>query len=567
MKDTKKFKDYINKIFINYTILLIGLILILFITSLYLNFRNTVIRVNDLYNEGLANFLDEEFNKHKESLSALGDDTFIKSAINDGNYLMNANMLLYKYCNANNIRANFVLADKDFNIITTNFYNIESNLSRIKKSIENLSYYLLKDSNTVDMTLDIFDYNGRPKPNLLFGKPIVEDNKRLGYLLFYIREDDLKNYVGLKDVDSIALTDRFNNIFYTTNESLADNMGKFKLEKDGKRFVSFNEKNYYIKQNSIQNGNINVITMTSISRHQEFFKVGILAALIISIVILILIMWLSPVVAKRSLHSFDSLIYAVSLMKEGNMDYRIESKTFEEFQIIYDEFNSMTYQIQNLIKRNEEIAERKRLTEIKHLESQYNPHFLFNVLEMLKYEILFDPKRAANMVVSFANLMRYNIYYGSVEVPLKTDISYLEDYLKIQKMRFNTRLDYSIEVDDALLNNIVPKLILQPIVENSIKYGIENTNHLEITIQIDKYGNDIRILIIDNGRGIEKHKLEEIINNLQNESATPNSIGLYNVHRVIKLLYGDEYGIDIESDKNGTKVKILIPIMGVVEDV
>ena len=278
-------------------------------------------------------------------------------------------------------------------------------------------------------------------------------------------------------------------------------------------------------------------------------------------------MWLSPVVAKRSLHSFDSLIYAVSQMKEGNIDYRIESKTFDEFQIIYDEFNSMTSQIENLIKRNEEIAERKRLTEIKHLESQFNPHFLFNVLEMLKYEILFDPKRASDMVVSFANLMRYNIYYGSVEVPLKTDISYLEDYLKIQKMRFNSRLDYSIEVDDALLDNMVPKLILQPIVENSIKYGIENTNHLDIAIRIDKYENDIRVLIIDNGIGIEKHKLEGIINTFQNESAAPNSIGLYNVHRVIKLLYGDEYGVDIESDKNGTKVKILIPIIGVVKNV
>src|SRR5690606_33382618 len=127
--------------------------------------------------------------------------------------------------------------------------------------------------------------------------------------------------------------------------------------------TSFDDRNYYFLENYILNDEIKVISMISIDNHRQSLIIGVIALIGISILVLILATWLSPRIVNSSLQSLDSLLYAVNQMKEGNLDYKIEAKTFDEFQIINDEFNNMTSQIQNLIKRNEETAERKRLAE------------------------------------------------------------------------------------------------------------------------------------------------------------------------------------------------------------
>src|SRR5699024_9980490 len=222
---------------------------------------------------------------------------------------------------------------------------------------------------------------------------------------------------------------------------------------------------------------------------------------------------------------------------------------------------NMTSKIEILIKDKDEIAERKRKMEIKQLENQFNPHFVYNVIEMLRYEIIFDPKLASDLIVSFANLMRYNSNYGKLEVSLKTDINYIEAYLSLQKRRFNKRLDYSIELDKDIWDFKIPKLILQPIIENSIKHGIENTDRLKIDIYIKRHNDNIKIVVKDNGQGIDYNRLLYLRKVLDSDEA-PNHIGLYNVHRIIKLLYGDSYGLSIDSKVGqGTKIFLKIPII------
>lgn len=141
----------------------------------------------------------------------------------------------------------------------------------------------------------------------------------------------------------------------------------------------------------------------------------------------------------------------------------------------------------------------------------------------------------------------------------------MENYLKLQKMRYDDRLQYNISIDESLLDYEIPKLLFQPIVENSIKYSMESTNLLNIEIEIKKVGNDISIKVEDNGPGIDKQEYERIQDILEDENAEPLNIGLYNVHRTIKLLYGNDYGLKVESSQWGTKVVLLIPIRGGVD--
>jgi two-component system sensor histidine kinase YesM len=165
------------------------------------------------------------------------------------------------------------------------------------------------------------------------------------------------------------------------------------------------------------------------------------------------------------------------------------------------------------------------------------------------------------MVVSLANLMRYNIKNGNEQVTLKTDLEHVKVYLELQKMRYNTRLNYSIRVEKGLMGCKVPKFIFQPIVENSIKHGIDSTKSLSIKVSVNSDGNDIKIIVEDDGQGIKKEEMVNLVNMLTDENpASDCRIGLYNAHRVIRLLYGKNYGLEISSNYGiGTKITLTIP--------
>ena len=198
--------------------------------------------------------------------------------------------------------------------------------------------------------------------------------------------------------------------------------------------------------------------------------------------------------------------------------------------------------------------------ELKHLEEQFNPHFVFNVLETLRYEILIDGKKASEMVVAFANLLRYSINYGNTRVELQKDIEYINDYLLLQKMRYNRRLTYHIEIPEELLNCRVPKLLLQPVVENSLKYAGEQKKYIDIRIRALRQENALVLTVEDNGDGIDEERLEELRRRLYLEQEDPAHIGLYNVHRTVRLLYGEPWGLEIRSRLHErTEVTIRLP--------
>ena len=248
------------------------------------------------------------------------------------------------------------------------------------------------------------------------------------------------------------------------------------------------------------------------------------------------------------------------MMGRGNMDYRLKSQVFDEFQMLNDAFRNMVIQREELMLHNNELAERKRIMEIKQLEEQFNPHFIFNVLETLRYEIAIDSQKASEMVMAFANLMRYSIYYGSTIVPLQTDVEYINDYLLLQKMRYNRRLNYHIDIPEELMDLRIPKLLLQPVVENSLAHGMTDKHSVSVTITARMEDSTLVLCVEDNGSGISREKLTELREALEQEDIYREHIGLYNSHRVVRLLYGPSYGLTIESSPgNGTRVSVTLP--------
>jgi len=554
----QKFSDFMRKTFFYYAIGF-SIVLFLLLALIFMFTYQQSTKANKIFNADVSDFFGREMQEYRESIQTFSEDPAFAEAVLKKENLNEINQRLYSFQHNQGIKSYFVLINTDLEIVSTNLY--ENNKELLLKN------YLIKDLSSKLNRKEILqgvhdlDFYSPQQSTFYLAGAIRSNNDVVGYLVFFL--EDIGNQIRLKDVDSLIIFDQFDNVIYTTKKSFINNYGKLTIEPEKSNYLQFEGSYFYIHTGNVEE-NIYVTTLTSIDNFRRLGVVSIIFAIGLNAIIIFLVYIASPKLIRSTLQSFDSLTYAVQQYKLGKLDYRMETiDTYEEFKNIYEEFKKMIDQINSLIEKNNEIAERKREMEIKHLENQFNPHFVFNVLELLKYEILLEPEKAANIVVSLAYLMRYNVNYGNLEVPLDTDLSYIKDYLTLQKMRYTHRLDYTFQVDEKLLKYKIPKLLLQPIIENSIKHNINDTYHLQVEIEIKQEEENMIMIVKDDGPGIAPERLNMIRDLLDNKSGESQHIGLFHAQRIVQLLYGEEYGLEIESEVgSGTKVTIKIPLLG-----
>ena len=201
------------------------------------------------------------------------------------------------------------------------------------------------------------------------------------------------------------------------------------------------------------------------------------------------------------------------------------------------------------------------LATVQILESQFNPHFLFNTLESIRYMIKFGPGEAEKMLVSLSRMLRYSIQNGKDVVTVKEEMDFISRYLQVMLYRYGDRLRYSIDLEEGSRGASIPRMTLQPIVENSIKYGFgEDRDCLEIRISTRIQKGVLSVIIADDGVGIRPELLEELKANLDQGQNQTDHIGIYNVHKRIRLVYGSRYGVGIDSKiEEGTVVTLRVP--------
>lgn len=556
-----KFKDYMKHSFIQYALILISFIFLLFILSMLINFKLFAIKPNKVCNETISNFLEEQYKIYYENINDLSQNDIIKDFIVNKKNDENVFRLLYDFSNGQSIESNFILLDKNENIKVTNLYKANALTFANSTDVKYIINRLNKEKDKIFAITNRTQYDNGQKSDYLFAKCIMDNDIIIGYLIFQLKESSLKNFIIDIHANIVVITDNFDNVIYSNNSNIIEFTGKYKPNMNSNNVTQINRKSYYTVINNKQNNNINIITMTSIYMQQKFLIFGIIFICIIGFLVIILVVFLANKMTNKNIKAVNTLLETINECVNDNLQYRINLDTFVEFKMLYIKFNNMITKVQYLIDKNKEISERKRIMEIKHLEGQLNPHFVFNVLETLHYQILLDPQQASKMLVSFSKLMRYNINYGSNEVKLLTDIEYVKNYLMIQKVRYNSRLDYCIDINKELMHCNIPKLIMQTIVENSLVHGMKDSDCLTIKIKGEIVENKIELTVEDNGQGIKESDMEKLLNILNGEDAMPEHIGLYNVNKAIKLMYGDIYGLDIYSKYEfGTKAIMKIPI-------
>jgi two-component system sensor histidine kinase YesM len=258
------------------------------------------------------------------------------------------------------------------------------------------------------------------------------------------------------------------------------------------------------------------------------------------------------------------ILKLVAIMKEiksGNLKLRAEFNTKGEIGMLGDGFNALMDKINGLLEEIYNEQKAKRENEFKLLQSQIKPHFLYNTIETIISFIKLGLKENAMMTAKYlAGFYRISLSKGNDIITIKDEMNLIDNYLSIQKLRYVEYLDYRLEFDEEILKYQIPKLTLQPLVENSIYHGLkqkEDKGMLVIKGYFEQ--NAIKIEVFDDGVGMSEEQIARVLDRLVNERKSTD-FGIHSVDSRLKLLYGDEYGLNIESRiAEYTKVTVRLP--------
>lgn len=282
-------------------------------------------------------------------------------------------------------------------------------------------------------------------------------------------------------------------------------------------------------------------------------NVMLLAIFIIVILSFIVGIFISYGFSKHLFKPFDELIYRMSRVSAGDMETRISLPTYgPDFQQVSQGFNIMVEHIDELMKKIYEEQRQLKEIEFKALQSQINPHFLYNTLESIHWQaLLCGHHEISTMVKALAGFYRISLSKGEAIIPLKSEAEHVDNYMTIQEIRYKEKMESYIDIPEEFFDVNIPKMTLQPLVENAIYHGLrgrEAKGFIKITAERD--GNDIIVKTIDNGTGMAAEQISRLNQTLEDNDPSVG-YGVRNVHQRIKLFLGSPYGLYYESNEYG----------------
>lgn len=290
---------------------------------------------------------------------------------------------------------------------------------------------------------------------------------------------------------------------------------------------------------------------------------------LLCILIAALAVYAAVTLTIRAFHNITrpvkSLCDLTEKVSEGDFSVRAGETNIREIQVLADSFNNMTGEIGTLVDRIKEKEKNLHLMETRLLQEQINPHFLYNTLDAIVW--LAEDNRNRDviaMVTYLSNFFRTTLAQGKDFVSVKAEKSHIESYLKIQGFRYQDIMEYEIAMEDNISEYVIPKLLLQPLVENALYHGVKKKRgKSRIFVQGYCEGGDLIFKVNDTGKGMSKGTLLALRENIAKrvDQKENDSFGLANVNQRIKYYYGEEYGLEIESEENvGTEITIRLPV-------
>ncbi|WP_342422435.1 sensor histidine kinase [Paenibacillus sp. FSL E2-0178] len=294
--------------------------------------------------------------------------------------------------------------------------------------------------------------------------------------------------------------------------------------------------------------------------------------LLIVISALIIVSTLIASIVSQTISSpLKKLIREMRQVEVGNFRGMVNVSSYQEINILVASFNRMVRRIEELIERVKLSSVSEKNAELHALQSQVNPHFLYNTLDMI-YWMLDEEgnEQLGELVLSLSSMFRYSSQWeDGAEVSLREELEQIGHYLKIISIRLEGRLQIITEIDERWLDIRVPKMTVQPVIENAVKHGLESLGRQGILkVYTREEGSVLRLIVEDNGNGMNEEQLKRLQDSLNGDAPSPSpkesgksGIGLQNLHRRLQFMFGEYYGLQIQSFPGaGTQVAIVLPI-------
>lgn len=513
--------------------------------------------------------------------------TLEEDVVSDYDYLIKRTKIVEKITSALavNLRCNSIITiiDKNGNVYRT--WNSTSDDNSSERFLSSEWYHEARKLNGNILWII-------PHEDYTSGVPLKSNRKLISIARM------IKGYLDAKEYGVLLISTPINEIEYELNKMVDTKFdGFFITDKEGRTILKtrvdkedgINNVDWCIKDISnygnvqftsqlegqkmevvvkdINNLDLNLKAVFVIPHKDMFSEVKRLERenLLIIVTVMIIFTFILVLIAFNLTKPLKNLIFQMSRIKEGNLELEIKVNSKDEIGQLTQKFNDMLGDIKQLMTKVSIEEKEKKEAYLKALQAQINPHFLFNTLNAIKWTAYLNGNRnVGNMVASLEKLFEITINKSSEYITIREEIEFISSYIKLMGIRYNQGFNVNYNIEPNLMSLYTLKFILQPIVENSIIHGFNDCNYEKrITISCMIESGKLIFKVSDNGRGIPAEKIEKMLNLERNvDSSRFTGIGISNVNERIKLNFGDEFGIKIESTEGiGTTVIISIPVL------
>jgi len=547
-KETVSFRESIRRTFIRYSLVPVVAAAVVVLVIIGFSWTYSVAYMNQKDNKQTADELTRIENIYYQMI-----DDVEKSYVNNGYKISKDEIFkhIYRRCAEFGEIGNLIILSDDRDILFSSKNTVPLFLTEKQYSNWGILYAIKENKGSTRTVLT--------EKSLCIGRSVYEGDDLKCHIIYIVPGDVISSMAGVKE-RFLAITDKNGWVYASNTKKLEGAFGKIPDTYDRESGYIRQKDGLFYLCKTVTNKGLTIYTVDDMSHNIRIIMLLIGVIVFVFMVIVLITYRSTDKNSEKYTQDIKKIETAFEAVSNGDFNVSLNTDSSKEFKTIGSDFNKMLNGLKDQIDKNKELATNAAFSQLKQLESQLNPHFLFNTLDNIRFMAKIDAKAADKMIVSLSGILRYTIKDMRQEVPLSEDLNALQYYLNILQIRFNKRFKYEINVGDDIMDCLIPKLLLQPILENAIKYGFEGREKLFVKIRGYQMADKLVFVCEDDGAGIDEERLHEIRESLNKDNNDTNHYGLFNIHRRVKLMYKGDYGLSIDSKKDeGCSVRIVLP--------
>ena len=335
--------------------------------------------------------------------------------------------------------------------------------------------------------------------------------------------------------------------------------------------VSLAGQEYYVMRKSLSGIDWQLISLIPVAEYENQQKFLQVSQCVMIGIIFCLVCGMAYLLSRYYVGRLKNLHQKMTSIQSGDLNVKLPiaiGQSHDELDAVYENFNFMVEEVRQLMHEHYQLGKEVKMSELRALQSQINPHFLYNTLDLINWMAIdYGATEIENMVWNLSRFYRLSLNHGNNILTIREELEHVQVYVNIENMHFDQAIDYHVNVPETIMDKACLNIILQPFVENSILHGMNDhpdIHEIEISIDAELNENDVIFHVKDSGGGMSEQKIHELEEEYM--QGRKKGYGIWNINFRIKLCYGEKYGVTYDSiPGKGTTAHIRIPLMDMRE--